>query len=80
LVNPSTGVVEESLLSVASPHGLDFVPSAVGVPEPSTWALLRGGARDERVSPQARAAASYQPINRKALNAGLAKLLPVGLT
>lgn len=44
LVNPSTGVVEESLLSVASPHGLDFVPSAVGAPEPSTWALLLLGA------------------------------------
>jgi hypothetical protein len=39
-VNPITGVVEEPLLSVTSPHGLDFVPSTAGVPEPTTWALL----------------------------------------
>jgi hypothetical protein len=39
-VNPITGVVEKPLLSVNSPHGMDFVPSATGVPEPQTWALL----------------------------------------
>jgi len=41
VVNPITGVVEKSLLSVASPHGLDFIPSSgAGVPEPPTGALL----------------------------------------
>jgi len=39
-VNPITGVVEKPLLSVASPHGLDFVPSTAGVPEPATLGLL----------------------------------------
>ena len=42
VVNPTTGVVETSLLSIASPHGMDFIPSSAGagVPEPPTWALL----------------------------------------
>jgi len=43
VVNPITGVVEKPLLSVASPHGMDFIPSSgagAGVPEPPTWALL----------------------------------------
>jgi hypothetical protein len=35
-VNPSTGVVETTLLNVASPHGMDFVAA----PEPSTWAMM----------------------------------------
>jgi hypothetical protein len=66
-VNPITGVVETPLLSVASPHGLDFVPSATGAPEPSTWALLvlglaglMAGARRRKfgAGPVARVAAS----------------------
>jgi hypothetical protein len=39
-VNPITGVVEKPLLSVAAPHGMDFVPSTAGVPEPPTWTML----------------------------------------
>ena len=38
-VNPSTGVVETTLLNVASPHGMDFLAA----PEPSTWALMMLG-------------------------------------
>jgi PEP-CTERM motif len=36
LVNPSTGIVETTLLNVASPHGMDFLAA----PEPSTWAMM----------------------------------------
>ena len=37
LVNPTTGVVEMTLLgNLVSPHGLDFVAA----PEPSTWAMM----------------------------------------
>jgi hypothetical protein len=35
-VNPSTGVVETTLLNINSPHGMDFLAA----PEPSTWAMM----------------------------------------
>jgi hypothetical protein len=35
-VNPVTGVVETTLLNIASPHGMEFLAA----PEPSTWAMM----------------------------------------
>ena len=38
-VNPTTGVVETTLLDVNSPHGMDFLAA----PEASTWAMMLAG-------------------------------------
>jgi hypothetical protein len=38
-VNPTTGVVETTLLNIDSPHGMDFLAA----PEPSTWAMMLVG-------------------------------------
>jgi hypothetical protein len=38
-VNPTTGVVETTLLDINSPHGMDFLAA----PEPSTWAMMLAG-------------------------------------
>ena len=38
-VNPTTGVVETTLLDINSPHGMDFLAA----PEPSTWATMLAG-------------------------------------
>ena len=44
LVNPTTGVVEMSLLgNLPAPHGLDFLPNSTAVPEPPIWVMLLAG-------------------------------------
>jgi hypothetical protein len=44
LVNPTTGVVEMSLLGdLPAPHGMDFLANSTAVPEPPIWVMLLPG-------------------------------------
>jgi hypothetical protein len=44
LVNPTTGVVEMSLLgNLPAPHGMDFLANSTAVPEPPIWVMLLPG-------------------------------------
>jgi hypothetical protein len=43
LVNPTTGIVEMSLLGTPSPHGMDFLANSTAVPEPPIWVILLPG-------------------------------------
>src|SRR5215469_2250160 len=44
LVNPTTGVVEMSLLgNLPAPHGMDFLANSTAVPEPPIWVMLLMG-------------------------------------
>jgi hypothetical protein len=44
LVNPTTGIVEMSLLgNLPAPHGMDFIANSTAIPEPPTWVMLLAG-------------------------------------